>query len=119
MIERIESGNEAILAYRISGKVTLDEYVICEKDWESAIEKFGVIKSLVVLEDLKFPEIGVFFEDCKQGMKHCKDFSAFCVIGDHTWEKAWSSVFSTIIRINVKYFDKSREDEAWEWIRQQ
>jgi SpoIIAA-like len=119
MIEKINSDNEAILAYRFSGKVTLDEYVSCEQQWLEAIDKFGKIKMVIELVDLRFPEILVFFEDFKQGMKHCKDFSAFCVIGDHTWEKVWSNVFSTILHINVKYFDKSRTEAAWEWISQE
>lgn len=116
MITKLQSGHDGILAYRISGKVTVDEYVACEEEWLGAIEEHGSVKMLIELTDLKFPELGVFFEDFKQGMKHCKDFSAFCVIGDHTWEKVWTTVFSTILHINVRYFDKSKSEQAWEWI---
>jgi hypothetical protein len=117
MIERIASSCDDVLAYKITGKVTLDEYLGAEKEWLAAIEEKGKIKMLIELGDLQFPELKVFFEDFKQGMKHCKDFSAFCVIGDHTWEKVWSNVFSTIMHINLKYFDVSQCEAAWEWIK--
>lgn len=118
MIERIDTGDEHLWAYKASGKITYDEYVKLEPDWMDALKKGeGKVKVLVEMDNIKLPEVKAMLEDLKMAFKLSGHIKACCAIGDHSWESWWVKLASALFPFKIKYFDHAKKAEAWEWIR--
>jgi hypothetical protein len=120
MIEKLPESSGNILGFRIRGKLTEADYrEHLDPEIEKTMKEYPKMKIVWVMEDFKGWTIGGAWEDFLLGTK----FSAFekmAMVIDESWDE-WMTplfkTFSTLIRIELRFFRKERLAEAWEWIR--
>lgn len=117
MYIKLESDRPDLLAYRIGGKITAEEYNKVRQELEQAIAQHGPLRMLVEIGDLRMPELGAVWEDLKFAAKHTGDFKRFAVVGNKDWEKWFVTIVGSLIPVDAKYFELAEVDDAWYWVQ--
>lgn len=118
MIE-IMSGSEGnLLAVRLSGKVTDDDY---EKTFIPALNKViaehGKIRCIYYMDETFTGwELGAMWDDAKFGLQHKNDFEKIAVIGGPKWAEWASKIAMHLMGADMKYFGAEDLDDAWKWV---
>ena len=119
MITSIETGSAKLLGFKLSGKLTAEDYHGFVPAVEAALgTEGGKVRLLALLEDFHGWEAKAAWEDLKFGVRHYADFDRIALVGDQRWEEWMASLCKPFTRAEVKYFDKSEIDAAWVWARE-
>ncbi len=122
MIKELPRSYENNLAFEINGQVSLED----EKSWMSRLdvitdtyEKFNV---MIVLGENASWGMGAGLADIKWIMKHMDKFNKIAIVAESDvwkWLIEVDSFFAKFVGIDEKYFDTTKLDEAWEWVRKE
>jgi len=120
MIEQLEKSGGSILAFKITGKVTLDE----EQQWiqifEKSLEKHDKVSTLIILGEEASWGVKAGIEDIKWLMTHLNKLHRFALVTDSSvwkWLIKMDSPFASMMGIGEKYFPLSELDNAWTWVK--
>jgi len=116
MITLLEESQGNVLGFHVSGKATGDELKEkVEPIVEDAVDKYGSVNLVVVLNDFQGYDISGFWEELKMGIKHHDNLGRVAIVGDKKWEE----IVTKLARpFDEKYFDMTELKEAWEWVEQ-
>jgi hypothetical protein len=122
MITELPESNGAIVGFRISGKVDLEE----EKKWinraNALVAEHPKIRVLCILEDGARWGIDAGLEDLKWISTHVKNFEKIAVVSDSTvwkWLISVDSVLAKPFGIPEKFFEMSELSDAWKWLQEE
>jgi hypothetical protein len=116
MFQKLSESSEKILGFKVSGKLTDEDYKAFVPQIEKIIQEFGRISLLLELDDFQSWDLEAAWDDFKFGMKHIKDFNRVAIVGDKKWEEWMAKLAKPFMRAEVKYFDGSQLQDAWEWL---
>ncbi len=117
-IEMTTRADGRIIVFRLTGKLTRDDYEMFVPALESAIEEHGRIRMLVDLVDFHGWTAGALWEDIKFDAKHFNDIERVALVGESRWEKGMAMFCKPFTAAKVRYFNTGRRDEAVRWIEE-
>jgi hypothetical protein len=119
MFQKLEESSGRVIGFRLSGKLTDDDYKGFLPQLEEAIEEHGQIRLLWVLEDFHGWEPKAAWDDYKYGMKYKDDMERLAMVGENRWEEWMTKLAKPFMRgVEIKYYDHSQIQEAWGWLRE-
>lgn len=118
MIERIESPDVTVLAFRMSGKLHDEDYKTFVPAVDQAIRDHGKVRILAEMVDFHGWDMEALWDDTKFATTHCTEIEKIAILGDKAWEKGMAAICKPFTMAKVKYFDLSDKQAAWEWIAQ-
>jgi len=117
MIKKLDISYENNIAYRLKGKINIEE----ENKWlleiEDVLTNHSQFKLMVVLDPGAHWDLKSGLEEIKWLSKHMDNFSKIAIVSNSTvWEYLVKidSLFAKLVNIDEKFFKD--EDEAWNWI---
>ena len=117
MIQFLPVHEDNVIAVRMSGKITFEEYQEFLPQLETQIKRYGKISVLIELDEFVGWELAAMKEDFKFALKHGDDIEKFAFVGNKTWQH-WISVMARpFVQGEVKYFPKEDMHKAWDWVR--
>ncbi|CAN5479491.1 hypothetical protein BH23BAC4_BH23BAC4_16540 [soil metagenome] len=116
MIERLPESTATVFAYKVTGKVTRDEYDQVRAELEHAIAEHGSVRALIDATDWTGVEPSVLWEDLKFSTKHLNDFARMALVGNKKWERWAAKASDYITKGEVRFFDSAQRGEALAWI---
>jgi SpoIIAA-like len=116
MFQKLSESSEKVLGFKVSGKLTDEDYKVFVPQIEKIIQEFGRISLLLELDDFHGWDLGAAWDDFKFGMKHSKDFKQVAIVGDKKWEEWMARLAKPFMKAEVKYFEGSQLQDAWEWL---
>jgi len=115
-IEVAESGCANVLAVRLSGRLTSEDYEVFVPEIERLIKAHGKVRLLVQLEAFHGWTGAAAWEDTKFGLRHYADIERIAIVGDRAWEKGMALLCRPFTAAKVQYFDVAEMAAAKEWI---
>lgn len=125
MIQVLEMTKDNLLATRISGQVTAEEYdrflsLIAEK-----AQRYDSLRWYCELEDFDGASFQVLVDDVKFDFEHRGEFTLerAAVVGDASWQKWATSIWDVVGQFwpiptdEAAYFDRANREEALEWVQ--
>jgi hypothetical protein len=116
VIELLEQSYDNHLAFRVSGKVSVEE----EKEWvarfEDIIEQYGKFRVMVILSESANWGIEAVIDDLKFAITHVKNFEKLAIISTSKVMEtlvAIDAFFASFMNIGEKHFTPDQTDEAW------
>ena len=122
MVERIDGLPADVLGFRISGKLSRDEYHdTLMKPIYAALDRGEKLKILIELpDDFHGLDLDALWEDLKAagsvGLKHRTAGEKFAVVTDKDWVRHGVSAFGWLSPGELRVFDLSERDEAIAWL---
>ena len=117
MFEIIATDYPGLVAVKVSGKLTKNEFLQVKTEIEKNIRQYGKFRFLIEASGLKVPEAGFFAEDFKFIIHNHKNAERVALAGDKTWEKLWLEFIRLITSVDARFFDSGDLSKAWEWIK--
>jgi SpoIIAA-like len=115
---REEEGGKLCIV-QLSGKLTREDYGQFVPEVERLIKEHGKISMLVRMHDFHGWTLGALWEDIKFDVKHFGDIERLALVGDKKWEAGMATFCKPFTRARIRYFDESKADEAFAWLREE
>lgn len=113
----IEHDRDEFLVIRASGKLTSIDYDAAIPEIENAMSLHrGKSNLLVLLEDFRGWEPEAAWKDLRFDLKHFGDFGRIAVVGEGPLEKWMTRLSAPLTGAQIRYFDRTRTDEARAWL---
>jgi hypothetical protein len=104
-----------LLDVHVSGKLAKDDYKEFVPEVDRLIEQHGKIRVLLKMTDFRGWNAGALWEDIKFDLKHFSDIERVAMVGEKKWQKGMSQFCQPFTTAKIRYFDRSKIDEAREW----
>ena len=117
-IHFLQTTNDKVFAYEVNGKLR-------EKDIKAAVEQFkpylereGKINVLARMKDFGGLDLLSVFDDdlIKLKYKSLSKVDRYAVVGPSAWMRNLLELISPMFSAQVRVFDASEEQAAWEWV---
>lgn len=118
MIERLDNGSGKVIGFVVSDKLHDEDYKVFVPEIEEVIEREGTARLLLQMRDFHGWDLHAAWDDMKFGVKHHGDLERMALVGEKKWEKWMASFTKPFTKAEVRYFDASEVDQAWEWLRE-
>jgi len=114
----LEIDNE-VFAFKVTGKVTLEE----EKAWiaklDKALENQDKVSAMVILGENASWGRWAGIEDIKWLFKNYNKFNKIAIVTHSSvwrWLVAIDSQFAKLVGVDEKHFEADKVKEAWAWV---
>lgn len=105
-----------VLEISAKGKLTKDDYEIMLPQLENLLDRYGKLRFLIKLEDFKGIEAEALWDEIEFDREHMDEYGKTAVVGDRTWEDWGTKISNLFFDTEVKYFDRSHEEQARSWV---
>ena len=111
-----EDHDGKVLAIKITGKLTKEDYGHFVPEVERLIAKHGKLRLLTQMHDFHGWTLSAVWEDIKFDAKHFRDIERLALVGDRKWEKGMAAFCKPFTTAKIEYFDESALADAQRWI---
>jgi hypothetical protein len=118
MIEQLNGGSDAVLGFKMSGKLHDADYKSFEPLVDAAVAAHGKARIVAVFEDFHGWDMHALWDDIKFSTTHCTKIEKIALVGDKKWEAWMAKVCKPFTMAKVKYFDHAELDAAWAWAKE-
>jgi hypothetical protein len=118
MIEHLTSDSEKILAFKMTGKLHDEDYKTFVPLIDNGVAKYGKVRLLAWFEDFHGWDLHALWDDIKFSTTHCREIDRIALVGDKKWEEWMAKVCKPFTMAKVEYFDVSKINDAWAWLKQ-
>jgi hypothetical protein len=121
MVERLEDMPAGTLGFRISGKISRDEYHELLAPVLEALDRGEHVRYLVATApDFHGLDLGALWEDVKAagsvGLKHRSSWERFAVVTDKEWMRNAIAAFGWVSPGELRVFEPDQLDAAKAWL---
>lgn len=118
MIVQIPVQEDNIVAFRISGKLTHEDYQNFLPRLESLIEENGKLSVLLELHDFKGWDLEAAWDDFRFLEEHPDAFERIAVVGKGRLMRWMTAMTAPFVGAEVRYFEEDELSKAWDWLRE-
>jgi hypothetical protein len=118
MIKRLSSDSGQVLAYQLSGVITQEDVKLAQEDMKEVLARFGTVRMLIHLGDLKIPEAEAAWQDLKFTRVYLNDVERLAVVGDAAWQEWMTKAADLPSQGKIRFFEKDEVPQAWAWIEE-
>lgn len=118
MLQLLEESKGDLVAFRISGDVDKNDYNVMLPVLEEKIKQHGKIRVYAEVQDVEAYSLRALYDEVKFDVTHAANFSRAAIVGDSAWIDWLTVMARPFTTANIKYFDFSQREAAWEWIHE-
>jgi hypothetical protein len=120
MFEILPESSGAAVGFKVSGKVTADDYDALMPKLDEAISAHGKINLLVVMGDFEgWKGMDAAKADFKFGNQEYRQVEKAAFVGDRKWMEWMVKIMDPFTRrTEEKFFPSDQLDDAWGWIKE-
>ena len=120
MVEKLDGMPEGTLGFRISGRLTREEYFQLLDPVRDQLERGDKLSFLVVTDpDFEGLDLGALWEDVKAagsvGLQHRSSWDRLAVVTDKDWMRHAISAFGWLSPGELRVFDPDELEQAKAW----
>lgn len=117
MIEFLDFNKLDLVATRVSGKITKEDFQKLKEELIKKFNMYGRLKWFYEMENFEGWELNTFFEDLSFSLRSMNKFTRVAFIGDRFIEDVMAKFYKLIAPAEVKFFDLKDRESAYEWIK--
>jgi len=117
MFQQIPVNDENIIAYRVSGKLTHEDYQAFLPILEALLKENPSLSLFIELDNFKGWDLQAAWDDFKFGIEHAEDMSRVAIVGHHAWQKWMIHLAQPFMKAEIQYFTHEHLIDAWDWLR--
>jgi len=116
MIKKHKEGSGNIIGFEMSGKLCDADYRTFIPQIEEIVKREGKARILVHFTDFHGWDLHAAWDDFVFGIKHFRDIERLAMVGEKRWEEWMVKLCKPFTKAEVKYFDATKLEIAWEWL---
>jgi 6-phosphofructokinase len=121
MIEILPQSSETCIGFKVSGKVTAEDYDVLLPKLDEAISAHGKINLLVVMGDFEgWAGLEAAKADFKLGTQQYRQVEKAAFVGDKKWQEWMVKIMDPFTRrTDERFFDLDQLEDAWQWVKEE
>jgi hypothetical protein len=116
MIELLSGLPDNTVGFKLSGKLTDEDYKKFTPLVDEAIAKHGKARILAQFHDFHGWDMHALWDDIKFSTTHCTKVQKIALVGENTWEKWMAKVCVPFTMAKIQYFAANQLDAAKKWV---
>jgi hypothetical protein len=120
MIEILPQSSERCIGFKVSGKVTAEDYDVFLPKLDEAISAYGEINLVVVMGDFEgWAGLDAAKADFKLGTHQYRQVEKAAFVGDKKWQEWMVKIMDPFTRrTDERFFDLDSLEDAWQWVKE-
>ena len=120
MFEILPQSTESCIGFKVSGKVTAEDYDILLPKLDEAISAHGKINLLVVMGEFKgMKGLEAAKDDFEFGTHQYRQVEKAAFVSDKKWLEWMVKIMDPFTRrTDERFFEPDQLDEAWQWVKE-
>jgi hypothetical protein len=118
MIDQLSGSSDAVLGFKLSGKLHDEDYKKFEPVIDKAVAAHGKARILAQFEDFHGWDMHALWDDIKFSTTHCTKIDRIALVGEKKWEQWMAKVCKPFTMAKIRYFDRSQLNDAWAWVKE-
>ena len=118
MYEVLDRTEGDTVGFRVRGTLRKEDYDDMTALLEERIDRYGEVRILFEMRDFHGWKPGALWEDVKFDVTHNRKMTRAAMVGDAPWEEALTKLAKPFAHADVRYFDESEREAAWQWLRE-
>lgn len=117
-VRLIETGDPAVHAWEIDGRITPDDVSRVSAPLQAAFDRGDTVNLLVRIKDYDGFDASILTERSLIALKLAalRHVDRYAVVGAKSWMERLVALMDPLIAPEVRAFDPEEEDEAWAWV---
>jgi hypothetical protein len=111
-----EDAGARLIELKVAGKLTGEDYARFAPEVDEFIRQQSRVRMLFQMENFHGWKLGGAWADFRFGIKHAHDVERLAVVGEKRWQRWSAGLCRLFTEADVRYFDRSRAQEAHEWL---
>jgi len=119
MFEFLAASKGSLLAIKVSGKLTRDDYEkLLIPKLNALFKEHEKLRMLVEFDDgfAGWDSLAAAWDDMKLGLEHPNDFERIAFVGAPQWVEWGARFFGIFVKGEIKAFPADARDAALKWI---
>ena len=119
MFEILPESTDSCIGFKMSGKVTAEDYDVLLPKLDEAISAHGKINLLVLMGDFEgWDGLDAAKDDFKFGTQEYRQVEKAAFVGENKWMKRAVKIMGPFTRrTEERVFEPDQLDEAWRWVK--
>ncbi len=117
MIQKLKESSEKVLGAKLSRKLTDNDYKEFVTEVEKIISDRGTVRLLMIVNYPQEFDLKAAWDDLIFWIKHINNIERIAIVGQKEWEKWLEFLEHPFIKTEVRYYNISQLQEAWDWLR--
>ena len=117
MLQAIPVNADNIVAYRITGKLSHEDYQTFLPQIEELLKENNQLSLFIELDNFKGWDLKAALDDFNFGQQYADKLDRIAIIGSNTWQKWMTRLAAPFIASDIRYFNQDQLIEAWDWLR--
>jgi hypothetical protein len=117
-LRNIPTNRSDTFAFAWNGKISVEDMTAFVRELTPALASPGQIRLLGRIEHLGGLVPGAITESGLLPLKQSlfRRLERYAIVGGPRWLKRYVRIAQSVSKIDVRHFDESREQEAWQWL---
>lgn len=119
MLTYKEDPSQNFIEFKVSGKVTREEFDDFAKKIQPRLENWKSIRLIEVIEDLDGVEVSALMKDLQFGLKNWGLFNRLqkcAVVADKKWIRTLADAVDPLFKPEIKVFQPGQIEDARSWV---
>lgn len=120
MLELLPQSTDTCLGFKVSGKLSAEDYAVFLPKLDETIAAAGKINLLLVMDHFEgYADIDVAKTDFEFGKHQYHQVEKAAFVGDKKWQKWMVKAIDPFTRrTDERFYEIDRLEEAWQWIKE-
>lgn len=117
-IHFLQTTSENVFAYEVDGRLRERDIKAAVQELKPYFEREGKFNVLARMKNFSGFDLSALLDDdyIRLKLKSHSKVEKYAVIGPKPWMRNLMELISPLVRTEIRTFDASEEDAAWEWI---
>ena len=117
-IHFIHTTNEKVFAWEVDGRIREKDIKEAFDAFEPFLKKDGKLNALVRMRNYSGFDLSAVLDDRLLKVKYSalSKIERYAIVGAKPWMRNLAELFGAVVGPEVRVFDESEEDDAWEWV---
>ena len=115
-VDLCKHDDRRLMEVRVTGRLTDRDYEVFAPELDRFVREHGKIRMIFDMHGFRGWKPAAMWRELKLGRRHGHNLERLALVGEKRWQR-WSSKLCRLLTdAEVRYFDRSRADEAQEWV---
>lgn len=116
MLEVLKETHDDVLAVRVSGELTNEDFDLYRELVRDRMKRFGTVRLYYEMMSLKWVKPGAALENALFDLVHGREYGRVAMVGEKLWQEFAAHIISPVKKEGVRYFTMSEKEQAKQWV---
>jgi len=119
MLQVLPETTDKMLAVRVSGELTNEDFDLYRKLIRDRMKATGEARLYYEMADLNWVKPGAALENGLFDIVHGREYGRVAMVGEKTWQEWAAKLISPVKKKGVRYFDLALREQAMAWVQEE